>query len=266
MWASAPRDAAAQQPARPGAISPAAWRSASSAVSSPGETSAGATGPTRRTRFMTLRQPFRSQWDRIPCRVATRAKCCRPIHALTKAAQPPAPLVDARQDGRGGGALWHAGETSSRLCRTKCCNDVGRLPIGFLPTSGAERPALWRLRSRLLLRSPIAMSSTFGAVLTDFATPSAAQAEETPARRLPSDLLVCAPHRRPGRRRRLFSRAPSISRPATTSATGWAWPAGVMLLTLFSYPLRKYVRGMHRLGKVSGGSCCTSCSASAGRC
>ena len=54
---------------------------------------------------------------------------------------------------------------------------------------------------------------------------SAAQAEETPTRRLSSDLLVYA----------LIaalvggagcSAAPSCSRPATTSATGWAWPAG----------------------------------------
>lgn len=93
------------------------------------------------------------------------------------------------------------------------------------------------------------MSSTIDAVLTDFATPSAAQAEETPTRRLSSDLLVYALIAALVGGAWLFSRAELFK--AGDDIGYWLGVAGgVMLLTLFSYPLRKYVRGMHRLGKV----------------
>lgn len=96
----------------------------------------------------------------------------------------------------------------------------------------------------------IAMSSTLEAALVDFAADKPEEVEATPSRRrVSSDLLVYLVIGALVGGAWLIAKADLFK--AGDDVGYWIGVAGgVMMLLLFSYPLRKYVRGLHRLGKV----------------
>lgn len=115
------------------------------------------------------------------------------------------------------------------LRSTKCCKDVGSIPIAW--------------REEFTSRVPF-MSSTLEATM-----PARPQAQPSVRRQSSSDiwiyLLITA----------LVAGAWLLTRQRYFTAGDdvgyWLGVAGgVMMLMLFSYPLRKYVRPLHRLGKV----------------